>query len=117
MKLITCTLLIFTGLSAAAQQKDLFNVEEYLQKNSKLPLLQKELQTSPVIQQDSNKVTLPVQPLSYQLPNQDVVYYGNGTMPCVKPDMSQFKYKYPPSVHQLPYTEGTMPNAALPKKK
>lgn len=81
--------------SASAQQKDLFDIQKHLEKKQAegkkaaeensfvLPLFKKPQMVDPFI---NNLHTL-----SYTLPNGDVVLYGNGTMPCVKPDMSQFQ--------------------------
>lgn len=88
---------LFSGFiactAASAQQKDLFNIDEHLKKKMGdvyvyVPLVN----PKPPVQLKLQPATtvMPTQPLTYTLTNNDVVHYGNGTMPCIKPDMSQF---------------------------
>lgn len=100
---------IFMATGAAAQQKDVFNVQEHLKSRT------------------TEKAKLPIPTFSapssfpetfMKLPNGDMVYYGNGQIPCIKPDMSQQQtipnvsplqfYTY----NKLTYQLGEIPNGA-----
>ncbi len=91
-------LLLFgiAGFSAvSAQQKELFDIQKHIIKK----------QDDGKIAAEKKKLILPsfkkfqfISPasiiqshLSYTLSNGDVVHYGNGTMPCIKPDLHQFQ--------------------------
>lgn len=80
--------------SATAQQKDVFDIQKHLQKKQAeakkgteekkyvLPPFMKLQSVPPFIKDQHNE--------SYTLANGDIVLFGNGSMPCIKPDMSQF---------------------------
>lgn len=104
----------------SAQQKDLFNIEEHLKKKIAESITVPE--PGKLISPAHNPATtgiLPVQPLSYTVAGNDVVvYYGNGTMPCVKPVMNQiYSTPNPPADKSLPVPVSPMPNGAIEDKK
>lgn len=72
-----------TGVCGAlkAQQKELFNAEEYLRKRATKPFLNK---TSPVIKHDISGI---FQPYNKNIFNS----FEPGQMPCIKPDINSFK--------------------------
>lgn len=118
MKILFLLFGIVASTAVHAQQKELFNIEEHLQKKMAeaftLPA-----PPQPVVPVKIQSVTpvLPVQPFTYTLTNKDVVHYGNGTMPCVKPDSNQF-----PNLANAGDTgkdmllNGPMPNGAMRNK-
>lgn len=93
--------------SAAAQEKNLFDIQKHLQKKQAearkitqekkyvLPPFKKFQPADPFINRLHNQ--------SYTLPNGDVVLYGIGSMPCIKPDMSQFQ-TMPDIANSQPYS-------------
>jgi hypothetical protein len=102
---------VFMATTAAAQQKDIFDIQEHLKhrttKKAKLPM--------PVF-----AAPAPSPETFMKLSNGDMVYYGNGQMPCIKPDMSQ-QYAMPNvsqptfySYNKLQYQLGEIPNGAKP---
>lgn len=115
MKIIILAFCLITAGRVQAQQKELFSIEEHLKKNKPGVISQPAplLPVRPLTSGTVNTV-LPVQPLQYTLPNGDQLYYGNGTMPCVKPDMSRLNTTINPVIGQkeLPLT-GPMPNGAI----
>lgn len=103
---------IFMATSAAAQQKDVFDIQKHLKnrttEKAKLPM--------PVF-----SAPTPSPETFMKLTNGDLVYYGNGQMPCIKPDMSQQyampNVSQPPfySYIKLKYQLGEIPNGAKPR--
>lgn len=100
--------------AAGAQQNEIFNVEEYLQKKKNLlPAL-----PAPVI----SPFTIPEQ---FNATGAGIVSLPTDNMPCIKVDMNQFTQMPNPalsSVALLPLLAGDIkpgdiPNAALPGKK
>lgn len=113
MKILFLLAGITAGTAINAQQKDLFNIEEHLKKKmaDAFTMPPPPQPIVPVINQVQYTV-MPVQPFSITLPNQDVVYYGNGSMPCVVPDMKQFNSTYNPVAGNKKLLTGPMPNGA-----
>jgi hypothetical protein len=113
MKILFLLIGIIAGTAVRAQQNDLFNIEEHLKKKMAEAFTLPSLPPSVVPVNNQAQITvMPVQPLSFTLPNQDMVYYGNGTMPCVVPDMKQFNTTYNPVAGNKKLLTGPMPNGA-----
>lgn len=95
MKKVFLIFSIVAFSSASAQRKELFDIQKHIEKKQldgkkaaqknkfSLPAFKKFQFTRPIKTSPSL--------LSYSLPNGDVVIYGNGTMPCIKPGLSQFQ--------------------------
>jgi hypothetical protein len=119
MKKTFLILCLAGSITASAQQKELFNIEEHLKKKiaESLTLPDPTKLISPAHNQATVTV-MPVQPLSYTLTGNDVVYFGNGTMPCVKPAKGQvYTTPNPPAGKNIPVTMNPMPNGAMEDKK
>lgn len=117
MKKISAFFCVAISTSVCAQEKDLFNIDQHLQKKqaeqvkifklSQLPASPLSISFSSVI---------PVQTTSILLANGDTLYYGNGTMPCVKPDMKEFGQQPNNNISPNVFFNGPMPNAAIRPK-
>lgn len=103
---------VFMATTAAAQQKDVFDIQEHLKNRT----TEKPKQSIPTF-----SAPIPSPDTFMTLANGDIVYYGNGQIPCIKPDMSQQQtipnvsqlqfYSY----NKLTYQLGEIPNGAKPR--
>jgi len=90
MKIILLTLALACGTAARSQQTDFFNADQYLKQKNKahplpeLPRLPAPLSNAP-LNNGVYRGSVPVQTNRYLLPDGTAVWYGNGTMPCIKP--------------------------------
>ncbi|MEQ1676923.1 MAG: hypothetical protein ABL876_09495 [Chitinophagaceae bacterium] len=119
MKRVFFSVCIFGCYTAAAQQNDIFDIQKHLQQ--KKSVTGDQLQPDLLAMKPAGTISvLPEQYLTYTLSNGDIVTYGNGSMPCVKPDMELFSIM--PNVNRandnaiplLPQP-GQIPNGAVPK--
>ncbi len=119
MKRVFFSVCIFGCYTAAAQQNDVFDIQKYLQQ--KKSVTGEQLQPDLLAMKPKAAISvLPEQHLTYTLTNGDIVTYGNGSMPCVKPGMEL--YHIMPNVNRtndnaiplLPQP-GQIPNGAVPK--
>lgn len=126
MKKILLIIGIAAFSPAFAQQKELFNIDTYLQKTYKAKKLPKAL-VIPTGKESSliaNQFYFQGPNLSHISSNGDKVYIlGQDKMPCVVPDMSQFNMPnisnptdYFKSLAFQQTLPGTIPNAVRPNR-
>jgi hypothetical protein len=123
MKRIFLILAVSGYYAASAQQKDILDIQQYLEKkNKKLQTDFKKYLAPPVSFTASGTFILPKADKSYLLPNGDKVVYGNGTMPVVTTDLDQFQVmpnmKKDNELHLLPFPRlpEMIPNYIYPLK-
>lgn len=108
---------LLAALTGKAQQNDVYDIKDYLQKKNKViypPIDPSKL--FPKKQMGLIMGVMPVQPNTTLLPNGDTLRYGNGTMPCVKPDMRNFRQLPASESGGLQNFENTMPYGAIRKE-
>jgi len=119
MRKIFFLLSITLSGAASAQQQDIFDIQQHLQ--SKKPQFPK--QQNPVtLNQTISVPPLSVPGHSLSLPLGAVLEYSDGTMPCIKVNMDQFRTMPNLADTDKVYTiewltrihPGQMPNAAVP---
>jgi hypothetical protein len=108
--------------AAAAQEKELFDIKDHLQKKASKQTDRFPLALDPGFGSPKPHTTYSPSMRSYLLPDNSRIT-GIGNMPCIKPDMRQFKTMPNPGLgnftthknslqHSRP---GNIPNAAIPK--
>ena len=118
MKKIFLVFGIAAYASASGQQKELFDIQQHLEKKKAESKKTVENKLLELPFQKRHTVTTLFNPndQGYLLPNGDrVVIAGPGAMPVIKPDMRQFRVMPNPGLGNIPTTP--MPNGALPRQR
>lgn len=127
MKKIFLLIGVAAFTSAAAQQKDVFDIQQHLQKkktDANEAIKQKNLLLPFLQPKPGSETALPKSGDTYILSNGDIVIYGNGSMPWIKPDMRQFQIMPDAAKSELisgllsPGNKfGQIPNGAIPYRR
>lgn len=122
MKKISLFIGIVASSVAVAQQQDIFDIQKHLQKKQQVNKVNELKNNFIPLQPPAVTGVMPLQNLSCTLDNGDKVMYGNGTMPCIKPNKQQVYTMPGPVTDDLLLNlstpaPGQIPNAGIGYKR